>query len=503
MLYNFKMRNKGIFALIVFFTFLLAGPITTFAATTPSLGAAATYAVLGSTYTNTSVTTINGDVGFTTPPATAPLGTHTNYGSGAPYATAGIDQASALSTLNSAPCDFTFGSATDLSLLSQPLVPGVYCVTGAQSIGTGGITLISSSTYIFRSTGALTTVANSSVVGGSACNVFWTPTATTLGANSTFIGTDIDPAGITVGAVTNWIGRALAFGGTVTTDTDAVTAPTCAGPSPITATLHVIKNVVNASGGTATSSDFSLHVMLSGVDVVGSPAPGTTTPGTLYTLSPNTYIVSENANAAYSAAFSGDCNASGSVTLAAGDNKMCTITNTDMSSTTPPVNLHVIKVVVNGNGGTSVPADFSIHVKSATSTLDVAGSPMAGTSTPGRLYPLSPGTYVVSEDANTSYAQSFSGICDATGTIALVSGDEMCTITNTHIAPVSTSASPVSGGESSGGGRSGSSIAPHLPVITTAVGGQVLGASTTTVAFVPSLPNTGFPPEERGTSCTI
>lgn len=219
-------------------SFMLGLPLAAFAATTPSLGAAATYGVLGSTYTNGSVTTINGDVGFTTGPSVAPLGTHTNYGSGAPYATAGIDQGAALSTLNALPCNFTFGSATDLSLLTQPLTAGVYCVTGAQSVGTGGITL-GAGTYVFRSTGALNTVANSHVTGGSACDVFWTPGgATTLGANSTFTGTDIDAAGITVGANVTWTGLALAFGGTVTTDTDTITAPSCGAPPPPPAPIY-------------------------------------------------------------------------------------------------------------------------------------------------------------------------------------------------------------------------------------------------------------------------
>src|ERR1035437_10957805 len=122
------------------------------AATTPTAGIEATYGVLSSTFTNTSVTTINGDVGFTTAPAVAPLGTHANYGSGAPYSTAGTAQATLIGSLNSQTCDFTFGSATDLSLQTQPPTPGVYCVEGAQSVGTGGITL-QSGTYIFRSTG--------------------------------------------------------------------------------------------------------------------------------------------------------------------------------------------------------------------------------------------------------------------------------------------------------------------------------------------------------------
>jgi hypothetical protein len=211
---------------------LIGFAVTLFAATTPNLSDSSNYGVLSSTFTDTSAaTTVNGSVGFITPPATAILGTHTNYGSGSPYSLAGTDQATVLGNLNSQVCDFTFGSATDLSLLSQPLTAGVYCVTGAVSVGTGGITLLSG-TYIFRSTGALNTVANSAVSGGDSCDIFWTPVATTLGANSTFKGTVIDDAGITVGANTTWNGRALAFGGTITTDTDTITVPSCISTPP-------------------------------------------------------------------------------------------------------------------------------------------------------------------------------------------------------------------------------------------------------------------------------
>lgn len=195
------------------------------------LSSADSFAILASTYTNTTAgTTIDGDVGYTTGPAVTPTINGTTHIADSAFNNAGTAQGNALSSLDSQACDFTFGSATDLSLLSQPLTAGVYCVTGAQSIGTGGITL-GSGTYVFRSTGALNTVANSMVSGGSACDIFWTPgAATTLGANSTFKGTDIDASGITVGSTVDWTGRALAFGGTVTTDTDTITVPSCGAP---------------------------------------------------------------------------------------------------------------------------------------------------------------------------------------------------------------------------------------------------------------------------------
>jgi hypothetical protein len=114
-------------------------------------------------------------------------------------------------------------------------------------------------------------------------------------------------------------------------------------PPPAPATLHVVKHVVNNNGGTAVASSFTLHVMGSGSggvsDVAGSPAAGVEAPGTSYTLDAGTYAVSENASSGYTSSFSGDCDASGSVTLASGDDKTCTITNDDIAAPVipPPV----------------------------------------------------------------------------------------------------------------------------------------------------------------------
>lgn len=230
----------------------IALPAHTFAATSPSLGAAATYGVLAGTYTNTTVTTINGDVGYTTGPATPPLigGGGTIYGAGAPTPTARTDAAAALTTLNAEVCTETLGAIVNLSTVAGHTTgvytPGVYCSTGAMSIGTAGITLSGAGTYIFRADGELTSVDNSVVTlanGASSCDAFWTPTAaTTLGANTTFIGTIIDNANaITVGANTIWTGRALSLGaGVVTTDTNTITRA-CTTAS------------VTSSGGTSSS----------------------------------------------------------------------------------------------------------------------------------------------------------------------------------------------------------------------------------------------------------
>ena len=234
----------------------------------------------------------------------------------------------------------------------------MYCTLGAASIGTAGITLSGNGTYIFRINGALTTVANSHVtlIGSSACDVFWTPTqATTLGANTAFAGTVIDAAGVTLGVNATWMGIILAFGGTVTTGVDDnITAAIC---SPPPATLHIIKQVVNGSGGIASASLFNLHIKFSGIDVAGSPASGTGAPGTPYSLSAGTYVVSEDNNSSYIPSFNGACDSSGNILLSSGDNKTCTITNTFI----PPILTPISPTVRTGGGGPSpivIPIDI-------------------------------------------------------------------------------------------------------------------------------------------------
>lgn len=226
---------------------LVTAPLAS-AATSPGLGAASTFVILSDTYSNTvSGTTLNGDLGYTTPPAVAPTVNGATHQADSVYNQAGIDQNNALIALNNQPCSFTFAPGP-IDLASDTThgpvgtyTPGVYCISGAASIGGGGtITLDGAGTYIFRMDGALTTSAGSVVAlsgGASVCDVWWTPTqASTIGANSTFAGTNIDAAGITIGSTVTWTGQALAFGGTVTTDTDTISAPTCSAerslPSP-------------------------------------------------------------------------------------------------------------------------------------------------------------------------------------------------------------------------------------------------------------------------------
>jgi hypothetical protein len=206
------------------------------------LASAGYYGVLASTFTrNGGISQIAGDAGYS---ILSGSGTHQASGSDRTPAPpqAGLDQAAAAAWMNALACDFSFAAgAVDLASDSShgsvgSFSPGTYCVTGAMSIGGGGtIVLNGKGTYVFRSTGAFNSSANSQVLlsgGANACDVFWLPAgAATLGANSVFAGTLIDDAGITVGAGTSWRGRALAFAGTVTLDTDSILALSCAPPS--------------------------------------------------------------------------------------------------------------------------------------------------------------------------------------------------------------------------------------------------------------------------------
>ena len=329
-----KKVNKTliVFASLICFMLIVFGLKLAKAATTPSLGAAATYGVLAGSYINgSSGTTVNGDVGFATGSPVAPAGIHTNYGSGGPYSTAGTDQGSALTALASQTCTFAFAAgAVDLSTdathgTAGIYTPGIYCISGAMSVG-GPITLVGSGTYIFRSVGALTSAPNAVVTlsGASPCNVFWTPTgATTLAANTIFAGTIISNSGITLSSNNTLTGRALAFGGTVTTDTDSITVPVC------TATINVVKTVVNDSGGVKTVSDFPLFVN------GGLVASGATNSF----AAPGAYNVTETYDStAYAQSFSGDCDSSGHINLSPGDNMFCIITNDDIGvPVVPPV----------------------------------------------------------------------------------------------------------------------------------------------------------------------
>lgn len=208
------------------------------AQTAPDLGSTGTYAIVSGTFSNTTAgTAIVGDVCYTTPPAIVPA---IDGAVVVPCAElAGTDQDAALADLNSQACT-SLGAAIALDAVSiggGPLgvfPPGCYSSTGAMSITTGTtVSLSGIGVHIFRPGGALDPAANSQVVvANGACenNVFWAPVGgTTVGANADFVGNifrgTADGLSITLGDSSTLIGRALAYGSTVTTANALITVP--------------------------------------------------------------------------------------------------------------------------------------------------------------------------------------------------------------------------------------------------------------------------------------
>jgi hypothetical protein len=185
------------------------------------------------------------------------------------------------------------------------------------------------------------------------------------------------------------------------------------------ATLHVIKHVVNDNGGSASAADFTMSV--TGTSPSPSSFPGAESPGTTVTLGPGSYNVTETGPSGYTGSFSADC----SGTIAAGETKTCTVTNDDVLTTGT---LHVIKHVVNDNGGSANAANFTLSV---TGTSPTPAS-FPGAESPGTTVTLGPGSYNVSETGPGGYTGSFSADCS--GTIA-AGETKTCTVTNDDVVP--------------------------------------------------------------------
>jgi CSLREA domain-containing protein len=156
-------------------------------------------------------------------------------------------------------------------------------------------------------------------------------------------------------------------------------------------TLTVRKVVVNDDAGTKTPASFSVHVRAGGADVTGSPQPGAAS-GRTYVLAPGAYTVSEDALETYTSSISGACTAAGTVTLAEGQAKTCTITNDDK----PPVvgkTINVkptkgkVRVRLPGGkwrrmtGGEQLPRGTRVDTRKGRITMVAAANKKGGTAT--------------------------------------------------------------------------------------------------------------------------
>lgn len=182
------------------------------------------------------------------------------------------------------------------------------------------------------------------------------------------------------------------------------------------AQLVVIKHVINNDGGTASSSDFTMVV--DNIFPAQSMFQGSET-GTNVTIYEGYYNVWEYNRPDYSQNYSPDC----SGIIKGGEIKTCTITNDDLL----PAHLIVIKKVINNDGGTANPSDFTMFVNGNYPSPSTFPGSDNGTNV--TIYP---GWYNVDEYYNLPYIRSFSGDCSA----YINSGEtKTCTITNDDIPP--------------------------------------------------------------------
>ena len=180
-------------------------------------------------------------------------------------------------------------------------------------------------------------------------------------------------------------------------------------PAPTTGTITIEKTVVNDNGGTAVAGDFTFRID-------GSVAAL----DTAITVDAGAHTVSEDAFANYTAGdWGGDCALDGSITVEAGTDYVCTITNDDDEIIVPTGTLTVVKEILDGPVATV--ADFSYSLNGGADTAFEVG---------GTNYVLEAGSsFAVTESAAAGYTVTTDG---CSGTIA-ENTTSVCTITNTWI----------------------------------------------------------------------
>lgn len=182
-------------------------------------------------------------------------------------------------------------------------------------------------------------------------------------------------------------------------------------------TLTLVKKVVKDNGGTAAATDWTLKATgpttVSGV--TGSAAV------TNASVNPGKYDLSEFGGPDGYTASNWVCNggyqSGASVTLSAGQNVTCTITNDDKPGT-----LIVKKHVINDNGGKKQASDFTMKVTGT----DVSSSSFAGSES-GVTVTLDAGAYSVDELSDLGYQKLLGSGCYGT----IKNGEtKTCVITN-------------------------------------------------------------------------
>jgi LPXTG-motif cell wall-anchored protein len=220
-------------------TLLISGPAAAQATDPVGLGTAADFSVLAaSTVTNTGPSVLaqslgvspgSAAVGF--PPGT--VGGETHLGDAV-----ALQAQDDLTTAYNDAAGRTPFTNLPAELGGTTLIPGVYRIGAAQLTGT--LTLNAQgnpdSVFIFQVDSTLITASDSSVEfinGSAACNVYWqVGSSATLGTGTSFVGTIMAQASVTMNTGADLEGRALARTAAVTLDTNVITEPLCPAPPP-------------------------------------------------------------------------------------------------------------------------------------------------------------------------------------------------------------------------------------------------------------------------------
>ncbi|MGH9152509.1 MAG: ice-binding family protein [Acidimicrobiales bacterium] len=237
------------------------------------LGTADNFAVLaGQGVTNTGPTTVDGDLGSWPNPSITGAGLTVNGSIHAADAVAQQAQSDTTVAYDDA-SSRTPVTTVAAELGGQTLTAGVYDSSSGTFEITGPLTLDAqgdpNAVFVFQAASSLTTASASTVNlvnGATACNVFWqVGSSATLGTSSTFRGTILALASITVTTGVTIEGRALARNGAVTLDTDTITRAACAPPETTSTTIS----------SSANPSDAGQPVTFTGT--VSAPGGGTPT----------------------------------------------------------------------------------------------------------------------------------------------------------------------------------------------------------------------------------
>jgi Ice-binding-like len=339
--------------------------------TAPSLGTAASFAVLGaSTVTNTGATGVNGNLGVA--PGTAVTGFPPGIVTGGTIHTgdatalqAQSDATTAYNNLAGQPCDINF-SGQDLG--GKTLVPGTYCFSSSAQL-TGALTLNGqgnpNAVFVFQIGSTLTTASNASVVlinGAQACNVFWqVGSSATLGTTTRFAGSILAQASDTLNTGATVAGRAIAQTGAVTLDSNQLSASPCALISTATAT----------PGGSPTATRLPATATAIAATATAAAATGTAivaATNTAVAAATNTAVAAPTATTIAAATNTAIAATTSTAVAAPTATALAAATNTAVAGATSTAIAAATATAVTGVTATSTPKPSKASTPTATAT---------------------------------------------------------------------------------------------------------------------------------------